>query len=508
MIRNLPYASVGLNSTPPVTLPQAVGILSPSTSKTLDGVTFTVQTKVNFITDPLQTNGTVTDSTCDLDYKIAWVTISWQDIFPGSVTLSTVASPESIVEENQACQTQPAGVLSVTVFDSHGILVPSPLISIYDVTGTILYDTATPTSGTFPFPLAAGTYRVAVTKNGYSSARSYGSNEIATPNTPNPSVIVGNNTPVSFSIDQASAVTVNVISPTGQGNFADLFTDQSQISSLSGSQVASGGGSVVLVGLPYSSGFAVSKPIAPPDLLSWGSFDFSDNRPASTGVSYQIFYSTDGTSWNLVPDQDLIGNSAGFTASPIDLSVLNKNTYPQLEIKGTMASSDPSMTPSILSWQVVWVTNSGVAIPGASFHMQGNKTLGKDSSGNLVYKYVNDYTADPSGQLSLPNTEWDNYSFSPTATSTLTLAGTNPSPQPVSVSPGSTVAVTLYMKAANALLVTAQDDQSLKPLFSAAVELKNGSGYDKIQYTNQSGQTYFAPLSNGSYTLSVQDPGI
>jgi hypothetical protein len=139
--------------------------------------------------------------------------------------------------------------------------------------------------------------------------------------------------------------------------------------------------------------------------------------------------------------------------------------------------------------------------------MQGNKTLGKDSSGNPVYKYANDYTADSSGQLNLPGTEWDNYSFSPSATSTLTLAGTNPSPQPVSVSPGSTVAVTLYMKAANALLVTAQDDQSLKPLFSATVELKNGSGYDKIQYTNQSGQTYFAPLSNGSYTLSVQDSG-
>jgi prepilin-type N-terminal cleavage/methylation domain-containing protein len=507
MIRNLPYASIGINSTPPVTLPQAVGVLSPSTVKTLDGVTFVVQTKVNFVTDPLQIDGTVTDTTCDLNYKVAWVTISWEDIFPGSVTLSTLASPESIVEENQACQSQPAGVLSVTVFDSHGIMVPSPLVSIYDITGTTLYDTATPTSGTFPFPLAAGTYRVVITKNGYSSARSYGSNEIATPNTPNPTVIVGNNTPVSFSIDQASTVAVNVISPAGQGNFADSFADQSEISALSGAQVASGGSSVTLDGPPYSSGFAVSKPIAPPDLLSWDSFTFSDSRPSSTNISYQILYSTDGISWNLVPDQDLIGNDAGFTVSPVDLSVLDKNIYPQLEIKGALASTDPSMTPSILNWQVIWMTNSGVAIPGASFHMQGNKTLGKDSSGNSVYKYAHDYTTDVAGQLNLPGTEGDNYNFSPLATSTLTLVGINPSPQPVSVSPGSTVAVTLYMKAANALLVTAQDDQNLSPLFSATVELKNSSGYDKIQYTNQSGQTYFAPLASGSYILSVQASG-
>ena len=500
IIRNLPYASVGTTG---ATLPLASGTLAPTFAKSLDGINFTVNIKVQFIIDPA--DGTGAGDTCNWDYKNASVIVSWKDVFPGSVTMSTIVAPDNIVEETQTCLSQPGGVLTVTVFDSHGVLLASPLISVYDIGGTVLYDSATPATGVFSFALAAGTYRVVVTKNGYSTARSYGSNEIATPNTLNPTVLVGGNVPVSLSIDKVSTVTVSAISPTGVDNFSDSFSDQTKISALNGTQVVSG--SITLAGPPFgSSGSAISNPIAPSDLVSWNSFDFLSNLQSQTNILYQVLY-FDGANWVLVPDRDLGGNSAGFSASPIDLSGLSTATYPQLEIKANLSSSDPTRTPGVANWQIVWTSNVGAPIPWASFHMQGNKTLGKDSGGNYVYKYVADNGTDGSGQLTLPNVEGDTYTFSPTATSTLALIGTDPSPQPVSVPVNSTVAVNLYMKGSNALLVTAQDDQSLLPVFSASVELKNGSGYDKTQYTNQKGQTYFAPISSGNYTILVQTGG-
>jgi prepilin-type N-terminal cleavage/methylation domain-containing protein len=500
IIRNLPYSSVG---TAGAVLPLASGTLVPTFAKSLDGINFTVSIKVQFIIDPA--DGTGSGDTCNWDYKNASVIVSWKDVFPGSVMMSTIVAPGNIVEENQTCLSQPGGVLTVTVFDSHGVLLSSPLISIYDTGGTILYDSATPTTGVFSFALAAGTYRVVVTKNGYSMSRSYGSNEIATPNTLNPTVLIGGNVPVSLSIDKASTVTVNTISPTGVDNFSDSFTDQTKISVLSGTQVASG--SITLVGPPFGSGgFAISSPIAPSDLVSWNSFDFLSNLQSQTNILYQILY-FDGANWVLVPNRDLGGNSAGFSVSPIDLSGLSTATYPQLEIKANLSSSDPAVTPGVANWQIVWTSNVGAPIPWAGFHMQGNKTLGKDSGGNYVYKYVTDNMADGAGQVILSNVEGDTYTFSPTATSTLSLIGTDPSPQPISVPVNSAVAAKLYMRASNALLATVQDDQSLLPVFSASVELKNGAGYDKTQYINQKGQTYFAPISSGNYTILVQTSG-
>lgn len=499
IIRNLPYASVGTSG---AILPRAAGVLSPSAVKTLDGITFTVETKVRFVTDELQTNGTLTSNPCGRNYKSASVVVSWKDVFPGNVTLSTIAAPKSIVEEVQTCSSQPGGVLTVTVFDSHGVLVNSPMISIYDIGGTVLYDTAAPTAGFHSFPLAVGAYRVAVTKNGYSSARSYGTNEISTPDTSNPTVLIGENVPVSLSIDKLSTVTISTISPTGQDNFADSFADQAKISLMDGTQISAG--SIVLAGPPYSgSGFAISNTIAPPNLVSWDSFNFFGDSPAETEAKYQILY-FDGASWILVPDQDLGGNSAGFSTSPINLSGLNISVYPQLKIKGMLFSSDPASTPACKSWQILWTTNTGVPVPGMNFHMRGGKTLGKNSAGEFVYKYEVNQVTDGSGQLVLQNIEGDTYDFSSYASSTMALVGTDPAPQPVSVPADGSVAVKLYMRSSSALLITVQDDQNLLPLFSAAVEIKDGLGYDKTRYTDQKGQTYFAPLADGSYTLNIQ----
>ena len=79
-------------------------------------------------------------------------------------------------------------------------------------------------------------------------------------------------------------------------------------------------------------------------------------------------------------------------------------------------------------------------------------------------------------------------------------------PNPVSLVPNENKIVKLYLDSQNSLLVTVQDLDTLEPIFSATVRLYK-SGYDKTQYTNEKGQTYFIPLEVGNYSLDVSSTG-
>jgi hypothetical protein len=79
-------------------------------------------------------------------------------------------------------------------------------------------------------------------------------------------------------------------------------------------------------------------------------------------------------------------------------------------------------------------------------------------------------------------------------------------PNPVSLAPAENKIVKLYLDSQNSLLVTVQDSSTLDPIFSAQVRLYK-TGYEKIQYTDSKGQTYFIPLDVGNYNLEVSAPG-
>jgi hypothetical protein len=410
------------------------------------------------------------------------------------------------VQELQSCLDQPGGVLSVVVFDNGGNPVSAPDISIYDSFSDTLTAAATPAAGEYSFPLAAGTYRVEVSKTEYSSARTYGADEIAVPDNPDPAVLENNETLASVSIDRAAAISVDGISPAGQSDFADSFDDQSLISEINGAVIFSG--DIILAGDPFvSSGAAVSVAIAPSDMVAWDDLRFDDSRPAATNISYQILY-YDGVDWVLVPESDLGGNSAGFANSPVDLRGLAKSAYPQIKIKTNLLSDDSASTPAVRNWQVFWTTNSGAAVSGAAFHMQGTKTVGENDSGEKVYKYSQDLILDNAGHLDIAGIDGDGYAFSVDPDDGLSLIGTDPAVLPVNVASGGTAAVKLFLRAQNALLATVQNDITLSPVFSAAVILADdASGYSKTQYTDRNGQTYFAPLDNGTYNISVSAAG-
>ena len=504
MIRNLNYGSVGVEN---AELPFAAGILQQAYSQTIDNVEFMISTQVRFISDAA--DGTGVSDPCNLDFKKADVTVSWQGVYPGSVNLSTNLSPKNKAQEAQSCLDQPGGVLTVTVFDEGGILVPSPNISVYNPVTNNLVAIAAPASGEYSFPLAIGNYRVETSKTAYSAARTYsagGDDGVAVPDSPNPTVLEGGEVPLSLSIDQVAAISVDGIAPDGQDNFADSFDDAALISASDNIQFLSG--DILFSGPPYSAnGYAISNAINPVDLTVWDELRFDDDRPAGTGILYQVLH-YDGSDWVLVPDSDLSGNSAGFGNSPVNLAGLDKGNYPQIKIKSNLTSGDPDFTPRMHNWQVVWTTASGPAVPGALFHMRGAKTIGEDALGQKIYKYSQDHVLDAAGHLDIFGIDADDYTFSVDPVSGLSLIATDPAVLPIGAPAGGAVAVKLFLRPQNALLATVQNSATLDPIFSAEVRLSNsGIGYDKIQYTDQNGQTYFAPLANGVYNISVGAAG-
>ena len=149
-----------------------------------------------------------------------------------------------------------------------------------------------------------------------------------------------------------------------------------------------------------------------------------------------------------------------------------------------------------------------VASPDVPFFIRGEKIIGLDEDEQPVYKYSETLVTDSNGQLNVTNLEWDSYWFSIDPSVGLDLVDTNPEPQPINLNPDTSLAVGLYVEADNSLLVTAKDEETLEPIFSAMVELHQLSlGYDKSQYTDENGRTYFIPLEQGIYNLDITAPG-
>ena len=372
---------------------------------------------------------------------------------------------------------------------------------------------ATPIEGKHYFSLAAATYKVVVSKDGYSNERTFGSGEIyngktiAIPEKPHSIVLEGQLTEISFSIDRLSSFSINTFSPWGIDYFSDTFSDISKISQSSNITVEDGKVNLLKMDDQYQSpGYLTSATISPTDFLSWQEFSFSDEEPPDTQILYQVLYFEE-ENWVLIPDSDLPENSIGFGTSPVNLSNLNINTYSQLRFRGNLSTQDVSLSPTLYDWQTSWIISEATPIPNAAFSLKGEKLIGYDATENPVYKYSITTSSNSNGHKDLSNLEWDNYTFSVDPTTDLNLVGTDPEPQPIGLAPNTNVSVNLYLKSENSLLVTVQDSETLEPVFSGQVRLQNSAlGYDNTLYTNEKGQAFFIPLNAATYNLEISAP--
>jgi len=504
MIRNLPYEDVGTNETGC----HPCGVLEPATSTIFNNIGYTIETRIDYVVD--SADGIADpDDECPNDYKRVEIKISWSGLFGGNVSLGSDVAPKNLAQE---CE-EGGGILSVLVFDAYGATTSFPLIEIKDPTTDQVVSSYIPDDGHHYFSLSTSTYKVVVSKSGYSSERTFGVGEnyngkiVTTPEKPHPIILEGQLTEISFSIDRLSSFSVDTLSPWGTGDFSDSFSNESKISEMSDVVISSGEVNLATSSEGYlSSGYLISIEISPSSLIEWDELTFSDSEPAGTDLNYQIYFAS-STDWYLIPDSVLAGNSTGLELSPVDLSGLATTTYSTLKIKGNLSSNSTSSTPVLYDWQMSWITSVATPIPNVTFLLQGEKIIGTDAAEQPVYKYSTTSTSNSSGHIDIPNLEWDSYTFSVTGTS-LDLVGTDPSPQPIALAPDVLVNVELFLRAENSLLVIVQDLETLEPVFSATVRLYNtGFGYDVTQYTDEAGQTYFIPLQKNNYNLEVEGPG-
>lgn len=204
VIRNLSFDDIGTQGGIPS------GPLTQIQTKNLNGQDFTVTTSIIYIDDDYD-DVSPTD-TLPTDYKRARVTVSWDGVFPTEeiITLITDIAPKGVESITGG------GTLQILVFDSLGQPVPQAEISIEAPSAIPPVDTDlfTDDFGNLILPGApacTGCYNITVTKENYSTDRTYTTAEVTNPAEPPTTILEGQVSQVSFGIDQLSTVTINSI---------------------------------------------------------------------------------------------------------------------------------------------------------------------------------------------------------------------------------------------------------------------------------------------------------
>lgn len=207
IVHNLPYSNVGtVNGNPSGTLPD----MPNAENETINGSPYQIYYVVNYIDDP--SDGTITNGTdfAPNDYKQVKLYVK------NTSTNKIYAFVTNIVPKGLENMTN-AGALSVKVIDAVGQPVPNATVNILNTTLSphINLTRTTDASGNWlevGLPNSANSYHITVTKTGYSSDQTYPSTE----SNPNPTkadstIINGQVTQVSFSIDKLSSLSFQTL---------------------------------------------------------------------------------------------------------------------------------------------------------------------------------------------------------------------------------------------------------------------------------------------------------
>lgn len=497
-IRALPYNDVGTIGG----IPQ--GELESEETVVLNNTSYTRRTFVQYVDDPADGSGGEDENGITADYKTVKVEMSWpfreatRSLF--LVTNITPSGIESIAG---------GGTLRISVINAVGAPVPSASISIENTTlsPSVGFSTFTNTSGLALFPGApAGSgYEITVTKFGYSSTQTY-DNTAQNPE-PNPghlTVSESQTTTGTFAIDILGSALVKSFEVVKPVVWEDFFADASNIASLQNTELS--GGAVLLQdsasGYP-SSGSVWSSTQSPQYLAEWTELSWNDTTPAETNIRYSLYY--DGGI--LLPDAALVGNQNGFTDSPVDLSLLDTDTYDNLFIAAALTSTDASSTPSILDWRLDYKVGP-TPLPAIVLSFTGGKTIGADGGGVPIYKYDEVVNTGGSAQVSVSALEWDNYTLAIDDSAVGYDIAETCSLSPFALLPDEdkTVDVLLAENTTHSLHVAVKNTSSAL-LPDAAVRLYGGS-YNRTQETSSCGQTFFNDsLSSGTYSVDVSLSG-
>lgn len=203
IVRNLPYAQVGVVSGLPV------GVIPHVQSITRSGVAFTVTTTIRNVDDPFDgvIGGTPND-TAPADYKLVEVEIACAVTCDTPNTIYTTQVGPRALES-----TGNNGALFVRVFNASGQPVSDANVHVLNQQPSpdIVIDDVTPNDGVLQIvdtPPGTQVYEVSVSKPGYSSERTYPVGAVGNPNPakPHATVATGQVTQLSFAIDRVGSI--------------------------------------------------------------------------------------------------------------------------------------------------------------------------------------------------------------------------------------------------------------------------------------------------------------
>ncbi len=494
-LRGLSYDNLGTIGGIPA------GMVPQTKSVTTDNTTYTITNYIQYIDDHADglgandTNGIITD------YKIGKVTVSY---FAGGkarkVALISTFAPPGIETTNGG------GTLQLNVVNATGAAVPGATIHIINVntSPTVDLSTFSNASGIAYLPGAATStsYQIVVTKNGYSSAQTYA----RTTNNQNPSpgyltVVKNQTTTGTFAIDLLASLALYTYSPPAPGTFSDTFTNESLLAATTSVAAINGALQIVSTSTTSLSGSALSVPVSPSLLRSWGALSAGITAASGSSVLVHVY---DG-SGTLVPDSVLSGNAAGFTTFPVSLSDISTTTYPTLAIGANITTTKISIVPKILNWSLGYITGPA-PLPNVPFTLIGTKTIGSTGTGVALYKNtISSSTGSPGKQtLSL---EWDAYSLS--AITGYDIENACPAP-PYTLSPGSNnvATLTLVPKTNNRLYTVVQDANGNSVSGATVVLSSAAASYTQTAITSPCGGVYFGGLtSEKDYAIAISKSG-
>lgn len=500
-IRSLPYDDVGTLGGIPE------GIIPQNTTRVLNGVTYNERVLIAYVDAPEDGEGEDDENGILADYKLVKIEYTWdQKGQERSRELVSNIVPRGIET------TAGGGTLRVNVFDASVLPVEGAEVRLYNNTGTSTIDTIRYTNAAgvalFAGAPALASYEFTVTKDGYSTDGTYSATaENPNPSPPHVAVLEGEVSTMNFQIDALASVEVATVGVPTEELFTDEFDDSGSIFAASNVSVASS--SVVLAGTPgsyASSGTVTSVPVTPTVFTSWNTASFVSATTSSTELVVSVYAVTGTSTYALVSDTDLPGNSAGFSGGTINLSTLDAGTYPSLALGASLSSSDILETPVLDFWELSY-TVSEPPIADVSFSFTSQKTIGTTASSSPVYKFANSFTTDGGGEIIVSDLEWGIYTFS-LDTSSYDLAEACPA-LPLTLAPSviETLKLTLAPAAARSLRVTVTDTSNTV-LDGASVRLYR-SGYDETEVSSLCGQAFFneSVPSATDYTLEVSKSG-
>ena len=493
-IRSLAYEDVGtVGGIPEGALPQF-------STTTLNDIAYTERILVTYLDRPEDGFGLDDENGVTEDSKAVKVEYSW-NLRGEEHTLSMVTDIIPVGIES----TTGGGTLFINVFDANVEPVAGASVHVVNTTGTSTIDVTVTTNqngiANFPGAPPLSGYEITATKNGYSTDRTYSASaENPSPNPPHVSVLTGAVSTVNFAIDALGDLLIRAVSPAITETFEDEFTDSLSLFSQSGTEVS---GDTLVLSASQSLGTAYSAPIVPDILESWDHVDFSGSMPANTNYLVRI-YAVSGsgttTAFTALDDEALPGNSAGFTAGPI-----NVDLYPRLALGVELNSSSPGTTPALDRWSITHI-EAQAPISGVAFDVRGAKSIGFNG-GAQVPKYAGTATTDGDGEAVLSAMEWDSYSITiDGALEGYDVAEIGGS-MPYALDPGASdeLVFVLVPHTANSLRVTVTN--AAGTFVPGATVTLSRSGWSESIETSAYGQTFWSGLSAATYSLTVEAAG-